>query len=61
MLSPNKSETFYNYGEFVKTGTSLMVAIMLIDDFYEEGMDELPPHLPGFDSMKIRPCWRTAR
>lgn len=49
MLSPRKVDTYYNYDKFIKTGASLMVTMLLVDDFYEEGCDILPPHMLEFD------------
>ena len=49
MLSPGQRETYYDYDQFMKTGASLMVAFILIDDDYELGKFELPPHILEFD------------
>ena len=49
MLSPGQRETYYNYDQFMKTGASLIVAFVLIDDDYELGKFELPPHILEFD------------
>ena len=48
MLSPEKTQTFHDYDYFVKTGSSLMVGMIIMDDDYEEGC-YLPPHLLEFD------------
>ena len=49
MLSSDKPATSYNYDGFVRAGTPLMVAMVLIDDSYEEGKDFLPSHVLEFD------------
>ena len=41
--------TFYDYDHFMKMGSSLMVAMIVIDDDYEVAGYDLPPHLLEFD------------
>ena len=49
MVSPDKPATFYNYGEFVGTGASLLPTTLLIDSRNEDYRDELPPIMLEFD------------
>jgi hypothetical protein len=49
MVSLAKRTTFYDYENFIKTGASLMVAMIIIDYDYEEAKSELPPHVLEFD------------
>ena len=67
MLSPHKVEIYYNYDQFVKTRTSLMVTMLLIDNFYEDSYDT---YLLIFLSSiwqeplyltKTPPSWRVVR
>ena len=41
--------TFYDYDHFIEMSSSLMVAMIVIDDDYEVARYDLPPHLLEFD------------